>query len=53
MDGSCTGEHGIGLTKQKYMTLEFGEDTVDLMASIKLAIDPHNLMNPGKIFTLK
>lgn len=53
MDGSCTGEHGIGLTKQKYMNMEFGEDAVDLMASIKLAIDPHNLMNPGKIFTLK
>ncbi len=52
MDGSCTGEHGIGLTKQKYMTMEFGDDAIDLMASIKMAIDPFNLMNPGKIFSM-
>jgi D-lactate dehydrogenase (cytochrome) len=53
MDGSCTGEHGIGLTKQEYMPLEFGEDAIDVMVSIKTALDPKNLMNPGKIFPLR
>lgn len=50
MDGSCTGEHGIGLTKQHYMTVEHGENAVDTMRAIKAALDPKQLMNPGKIF---
>ncbi|MBH3428868.1 FAD-binding oxidoreductase [Pseudomonas alkylphenolica] len=50
MDGSCTGEHGIGLTKQHYMTVEHGENAVDTMKAIKAALDPKQLMNPGKIF---
>ena len=49
MGGTCTGEHGIGLGKQKYLQLEFGETGVQLMRTLKLALDPHNLMNPGKL----
>lgn len=51
MDGTCTGEHGIGLGKMSWLVREMGEDGVDLMRTIKRAIDPHNLFNPGKIFT--
>jgi len=51
MDGTCTGEHGIGLGKQDWLVEELGE-AVDLMRSVKLAFDPQNLLNPGKIFTL-
>ncbi|AXB79353.1 FAD-binding oxidoreductase [Novosphingobium sp. P6W] len=49
MDGTCTGEHGIGLGKQDWLVAELG-DAVDIMRLIKNAIDPHNLFNPGKIF---
>jgi len=51
MDGTCTGEHGIGLGKQDWLIAELGE-TVDLMRTIKRALDPKNLFNPGKIFSL-
>jgi D-lactate dehydrogenase (cytochrome) len=50
MDGTCTGEHGIGLHKQGFLLDELGEAPVALMRQIKHAMDPHNLMNPGKIF---
>jgi D-lactate dehydrogenase (cytochrome) len=49
MDGTCTGEHGVGIGKQDYMTLEHGEVAIDLMRALKHAIDPDNIMNPGKI----
>jgi D-lactate dehydrogenase (cytochrome) len=49
MDGTCTGEHGIGQGKQPYLVDELG-GTIDLMRAIKQSLDPHNLMNPGKIF---
>jgi D-lactate dehydrogenase (cytochrome) len=49
MDGTCTGEHGIGLGKRKYLLAEHGE-AVSVMRQIKQVLDPHNLMNPGKIF---
>jgi D-lactate dehydrogenase (cytochrome) len=49
MGGTCTGEHGIGLGKQKYLQLEFGATGLELMRTLKLALDPHNLMNPGKL----
>ena len=49
MEGTCTGEHGIGLGKRKYMSLEHGEAALAVMRTIKKALDPDNLLNPGKI----
>ena len=49
MDGTCTGEHGVGLGKRNALEKEHGA-AVDLMRAIKYALDPLNLMNPGKIF---
>jgi D-lactate dehydrogenase (cytochrome) len=50
MEGTCTGEHGIGIGKKASLVEEVGEETIELMRTIKRAIDPHWLMNPGKIF---
>jgi len=49
LGGTCTGEHGIGLGKQKYMKLEFGQNGLALMQTIKSALDPNDLLNPGKV----
>lgn len=50
MEGSCTGEHGVGLGKKHSLKKELGPETIAVMRSIKLALDPLYLMNPGKIF---
>ncbi|MBL4614655.1 MAG: FAD-binding oxidoreductase, partial [Magnetovibrio sp.] len=49
LDGTCTGEHGIGLGKIKYLRQELGVNAVDVMAMIKASLDPTNIMNPGKV----
>ncbi|MGB3904482.1 MAG: FAD-linked oxidase C-terminal domain-containing protein [Anaerolineae bacterium] len=48
--GTLSGEHGIGLLKQKYLRLDLPTETIEVMLTIKRALDPNNIMNPGKIF---
>jgi D-lactate dehydrogenase (cytochrome) len=52
LGGTCTGEHGVGLHKMDFLVTETGAGTVHVMRSIKRALDPKNIMNPGKIFSL-
>ncbi len=52
MEGTCTGEHGVGQKKMKYLEVEHGPAALGLMRVLKQAIDPHNIMNPGKIVSL-
>ena len=47
-----TGEHGVGIGKKEYLVEELGVNTVELMRTIKRAIDPLNIMNPGKVSRL-
>jgi glycolate oxidase len=50
LNGTLSGEHGIGLTKAPYLGMELSEAVIALQRRIKQAFDPHNIMNPGKIF---
>ncbi len=52
MGGTCTGEHGVGLHKMDFLVTEAGDGAVAMMRSIKQALDPQNILNPGKIFRL-
>ncbi len=49
MDGSISGEHGIGISKQPYIAYEMSQTEIDLLTGIKAVFDPHNILNPGKI----
>jgi glycolate oxidase len=50
LGGTITGEHGVGITKIKYLPKEVRESEIEIMRGIKKVFDPENIMNPGKIF---
>lgn len=53
MEGTCTGEHGIGIGKKEYRIPELGEGSVELMKRVKRALDPKNILNPGKLIDIE
>jgi glycolate oxidase len=52
LGGTITGEHGVGLAKKRFLPSAIGGDSLALMRQLKRALDPDNLLNPGKIFDL-
>ena len=52
LGGTCTGEHGVGLHKMDFLRTEAGDGAIDMMRTIKQALDPDNILNPGKIFRI-
>ena len=50
LGGSCSGEHGVGIGKREFLEAEHGAETLGVMRQIKVAMDPHGIMNPGKLF---
>lgn len=53
MEGTVTGEHGVGLVKRDYLNHELGETTVDAMRKLKLAFDPLAILNPDKVVRIQ
>ncbi|MEN9842335.1 MAG: hypothetical protein RLZZ612_164 [Pseudomonadota bacterium] len=53
LGGTCTGEHGVGLHKMDFLRQEAGDGAIAMMRAIKQALDPHDILNPGKIFRLE
>jgi len=53
LNGTMSGEHGVGLAKQPYIEMDLNPAQIKAMESIKLALDPNNILNPGKIFPWK
>jgi len=53
LEGSISGEHGIGFAKARFLPLELSEEEIALMKRVKAAFDPHGILNPGKIFPTK
>ena len=51
LNGTLSGEHGVGLTKAPYLEMEVSRPALQLMARLKKAFDPQGILNPGKIFT--
>jgi D-lactate dehydrogenase (cytochrome) len=49
LHGTCTGEHGVGIGKQKYLEREHGTAALEIMRLLKTTLDPHNILNPGKV----
>ncbi|RYF69184.1 MAG: 2-hydroxy-acid oxidase, partial [Comamonadaceae bacterium] len=52
-EGTSTGEHGVGLHKMRYLTMEHGADAVGVLRAMKRALDPHNILNPGKVIAFE
>ena len=50
LEGSISGEHGIGFSKAPYLSLELSPEEIALLKRVKAAFDPNGILNPGKIF---
>jgi len=53
LGGTISGEHGIGLVKKEYLPIAMSPSEMALMKKVKLAFDPNNIMNPGKVFDIQ
>ncbi|TAN63584.1 hypothetical protein EPN18_02035, partial [bacterium] len=52
LKGTLSGEHGIGMTKSKYLGMELSSGVINIMKQLKQVFDPKGILNPGKIFTI-